>query len=57
MDLEKEYFCKTCGKPKSQHKAITFNCPVKGRGNFKGFIPDQYYEPNPNRPIKTGFKI
>lgn len=48
--MQTNYKCKHCKKSFGDHKAKSFNCPRKGRGNFKGFDPCHTYSPDFDKP-------
>ena len=41
--------CAGCGRPKGDHKAGSFACPIS-RHAFTGFHTDKHCEPKPMRP-------
>lgn len=53
-----DHRCLHCNYWKGDHKAETFNCPVKsGSRSFRRFSGDQFYEPNPQKPKTVPFTI
>ena len=57
MFTETNFKCVHCGKSFCDHKAKTFHCPRKGRGNNKGFDPSHVYSPNRDKPEEDKFTI
>ncbi len=45
------YLCKNCGKEKGSHKSKTLECKLKGRGKFRGFDKNKFYEEDLNKPV------
>jgi len=44
--------CKHCGKSRGTHQAFSLNCPLPGRGKFRGFHASQWFEPKSIRKSK-----
>lgn len=49
--------CLHCNKSFGDHQARTFNCPRKGRGNYKGFDASRTYQPNLDKPEDKVFTL
>lgn len=57
MTKRTDFKCVHCGKSFGDHQVRTFNCPRKGRGNFKGFNPSHVYSPDYDKPEEEKFII
>lgn len=44
--------CKHCKRPKGQHKAVTFNCPIGRARRFPQFNREQTFEAKSPTPIR-----
>lgn len=52
-----EFYCANCGKEHGRHQAKTYNCPMKGRGSFRGFTKMHTFAPNYNKPLPPTWKL
>lgn len=48
-----EYLCKHCGKPKGQHLAKVYRCPIPSRYSFKQYSIDTEYKADYTKPVEA----
>lgn len=53
------HICEACGEVRSEHKAVTFECPngKKTRIGYTRFGPDVFVPSGRMKPSKTNFKL
>lgn len=58
MSITVDHRCIHCGYWKGEHKANTFNCPIKSRSrSFRQYNNDRVYEADPKKPKTVPFQI